>query len=308
MHVITSGASRLDIDAYASAVAMAELMRLQDKPAIAASSGPLNGSIPESLRKLPVQLERDYRPSPNDVFTIVDLSEPEFFDLGANPDNVVAVIDHHLGFEDFWREKLGDKARIEFIGAACTQVYEIWQEAALTDKMSSESAILLACGILDNTLNLKAVITTDRDKTAYAALAKHANLSANWPEQYFRECQDYITEELKEALINDHKRIRYPSRTDVVGACQLALWDAQQFIQTNKNSIRQTFTTDDNPWYLNLIDIHTGRSVFYCENTNLQQWLEQLLGVRFTTDLATAERMWLRKEIMKQALTKEGRA
>jgi inorganic pyrophosphatase len=297
----------MDIDAYASAVAMAKLLRLQGEDTIAASTAPLNGSIPESLRSLDVQFSANYKPSPEDVFTIVDLSDPEHLDFSATPDKVVGVIDHHLGFEDFWKEKIGDKAHIEFIGAACTQVYELWQKSGLLNKMSAGAAELLACGILDNTLNFKAKITTERDKAAYAALAQQGRLPHGLPEQYFTDCQQHILNNLEHALKNDSKIVPYPGLPHKTHVGQLALWDAKDFIHSAKNVVRETLCAENLPWFMNTIDIHSGQSLFFCENPELKAFLEHLLNVKFKDDAAAANRMWLRKEIMRQAIEKRGK-
>lgn len=304
MHVVTSGIPFIDIDAYASMVALAELLRLQGEDAVAASSATLNSSIPTSLRGLDVQFKSNYKPSPDDIFTFVDLSDLKHFDFNANPDKVVTVVDHHLGFQDYWKEKLGAKARIEFIGAACTQVYELWAEAGLLHQMNQDSAKLLASGILDNTLNLKADITTERDQAAYAGLAEHAGLASDWPEQYFSECQAHTLADIEHAIINDAKTVDYPRRGKTrVG--QIALWDVGEFIKSNRELIGRVLSGEGLPWFMNFIDVQSGRSVFLCEDPDIKTWLENLLAVEFENDLATAGRMWLRKEIFKQAAAQQ---
>lgn len=301
MHVVTAGTAFIDIDAYGSAVALAELLRLQGEDAVAASSAPMNASIPPSLRSLDVQFEADYTPSPDDTFSIVDLSDPEFFDFGAGEDRVVGVIDHHLGFTDYWRERLGDQAHIEFIGSACTQVYELWKQDGRLDDLSPNTAKLLACGILDNTLNLRAAITTERDKLAYSDLATRAGLPDNWPAMYFNECQDFIMSDLENALVSDAKTVVYPEPQGETYVGQLALWDAQEFIHAERSTIREVLSRKQLPWFMNLIDIHSGRSVFYCEEQHTRDWIAGVLKAKFHGEVAIANRMWLRKEIFKQA-------
>lgn len=304
MHIVTAGTAYIDIDAYGASIALAELLRLQGEDALAASTAPCNASVPPSLQKLGLQFETQYRPSAGDVFTIVDLSDPKHFDFGANVQNVIGVIDHHLGFQDFWQGKLGTKAHIEFIGAACTIVYELWRGSGLLEKMSSSSATVLACGILDNTLNLKARITTTRDTAAYAQLAKHAKLPADWPARYFSECQQYITTQTRQALANDAKIIHYPGQPLPLHVGQLALWEAPDFLRTFTPLIREVLGTQGQTWFMNLIDIHSGKSIFFCEDEALRAWLAKLLGVSFMGATATADRMWLRKEIFKRASDK----
>jgi inorganic pyrophosphatase len=305
LHVVTSGWPFLDIDAYASMVALAELLRTQGEDAIAASGTHRNASVPPTLRKWEVQFETNYQPNPDDTFTLVDISEPEYFDKMVDLDRVAQVIDHHLGFEKYWRTKGISEVRIEFVGAAATLVYEQWQQAGLLDKLDQNSARLLACGILDNTLNLRAKITTDRDKAAYADLAKRGRLPKDWPSWYFSECQAYILSDVAEAITDDAKTIRYPSLPYNVYAGQLALWDAKAFIHSSKEGIRRTLSTPGLPWYMNLIDIHSGRTILLCEDDHLRLWLTEILDVTFEDSMASTDRMWLRKEIMKRAIEKD---
>ena len=52
MIIVTSGARYIDIDAYASIIAYANLLNLKGKNAIAYSSSPLNESITTSRTKV----------------------------------------------------------------------------------------------------------------------------------------------------------------------------------------------------------------------------------------------------------------
>lgn len=192
MRVITSGSAYIDIDAYACIIAYAELLRMQGIEAVALNTAPLNESISKTVRSWRATLETVYVPSLSDTFTLIDVSDPGHFDRIVDIARVDEVIDHHPGFESYWQERIGDDAHIEFIGAACTLVYERWKAAGLLEKMSVISARLLVCGILDNTLNFGANVTTQRDIEAYDKLLVQADLPDNWTAQYFTECQEVI--------------------------------------------------------------------------------------------------------------------
>lgn len=176
MKIVTSGLSFLDIDAYAGCIAYAELLNLQGHQALAFSSAIMNESISKTVRQWNAPFAQNYTPNNDDTFILMDVSEPQFIEKKADINRVEEVIDHHIGYEAFWHERIGDKANIEFIGAACTQVYELWVRAGLLDRISETSARLLICGILDNTLNFKANVSTQRDRLAYEQLSKIANL------------------------------------------------------------------------------------------------------------------------------------
>lgn len=302
MKVVTSGFTYLDIDAYGGCVAYAELLRTQGQEAIAASNATLNESITQTVRNWGGELRRNYTAQPDDEFVLIDVSDLDFFDKFVQQDAVSEIIDHHPGFETYWHERLGDKATIEFIGAACTLVYEKFVDAGKLNDMSQTSARLLITGILDNTLNFKAHVTTPRDKTAYEQLMQRANLSSNWPAEYFSECQRAITSKLEAAIKNDVKQMDIPGLPDRIG--QLVIWDASTLLQERREEITKIMRAQTGTWAMNLVSISEGKSYFLADDPEVQANLAKILNVTFTENKATANRLWLRKEIMKAALSK----
>jgi len=300
MQIITGGKTYSDIDTYAGVIAYAELLNLQHIPAKAISTAEPNSSVNPIVRSWGSTIETSYTPALHDQFTLIDVSEPEFFDTIVKHSQIKEIIDHHMDFKVMWEAKLGDKAQIEFVGAACTLVYERWAQAGLVANMQPTTAGLLMCGILDNTLNFGAVITTDRDHKAYKALAAIAGLPDDWPAQYFTDCQQAVMQDIPMAIKDDRKTVRYPGQSDPAYVGQVALWDAADLL-TKLDDVRQGFA-GLNPWYMNIISLKDGKSYLYCEDHQTQLWLEATLSVSFTDTIATANRMWLRKEIMKQAM------
>jgi nanoRNase/pAp phosphatase (c-di-AMP/oligoRNAs hydrolase) len=146
MRIITAGPKYSDIDVYGGITAYAELLRNQGIEAQAVTTATLNDSIPPLVRVWKVNLAREYKPAPGDTFTLIDVSEPGYFEKFVDLERVDEIIDHHPGFEDFWHAKIGDRALIEQVGAACTQVVERWQQAGLIDQITETSARLLMCG------------------------------------------------------------------------------------------------------------------------------------------------------------------
>lgn len=181
MKIITSGASYLDIDAYACCIAYAELLNLQGIPARAVSSAKPNTSVSKTVLDWGRAFQT-HEPSLTDEFILVDVSDYHHFDPLVVLDQVVEVIDHHPGYENYWAKKLGSAADIRPIGAAATQVFQRWQISDLLAKISEQSAALLATAILDNTLNFTSQMTTAADIDAYAELAFRAKLATDWPE------------------------------------------------------------------------------------------------------------------------------
>ncbi len=304
MRIITSGRPYIDSDAYGGCVAYSELLNLQGVKARAVSSSRLNTSIPASMQAWGAAMDLEYRPSADDTFTLIDVSDEGHFDAMVDPTKIDEVIDHHLGHESYWRERIGEGTDIEFVGSACTMIFERWQHAGLLSKMSQTAARVLICGILDNTLNFGADITTDRDRSAYSALTPIANLPNDWPAQYFSACQKLITDDLAEGIRDDAKILKFKQLSYEIGVGQLVVWDAKKLVANDLETVRRVMPTIKAPWFMNAISIEENKNYLVCDDPTLQAWLEDLLDVTFKGGVAVTQRMWLRKEIVKQSLEK----
>lgn len=300
MKIVTAGARYADIDAYAGCIAYAELLQKQGHAARAVIEATPNQSIPTIVRDWPTDMANTYTPSAQDTFILIDVSEPDFFEKFVNHERIEEVIDHHPGFEEYWQERIGKGAVIEHVGAACTQICEKWEQAGLLDQMSETSARLLMCGILDNTLNFGAKITTDRDRHAYDELGKLANLPQDWPAQYFGACQADIVADLAQAIKDDTKTMSgFMTFAGPIEVGQLAIWDGREVATNSFETFKEVLQVEQPHWFMNSISIKDGRSYFVTDDPAVQSWLTKLLAVQFMGNMATANRMWLRKEIKK---------
>lgn len=303
MKIVTAGPRYLDIDAYACIVAYAELLQLQGEEALPFSGVAPNESVPTTVRSWGGYIESSYSPAQDDEFIIVDASDPEHLDKIVKLSNVSEVIDHRPGNEDFWSEKIGDKADLEFLGAAATMIFERWEKAKLLDRMSQTSARLLVCAILDNTLNFLAKVTTDRDKRAYQALAEIADLPNDWPVQYFSECQQAITNDIAKAVSSDTKLLAFQCfESSKLYVGQIVVWDGREIIAEGVETVRRVMNDFGPDWFVNLVSIKDEKSCFMASNETVEKDLERLLGITFKDEIAVADRMWLRKEIIKKDL------
>lgn len=301
MKIITSGITFLDIDAYGGIVAYTELLNRQGDEAIAYSSAKMNESITETIQSWGIKIVQGITPGEEDTFIVVDVSEPEFLDKAVALDRVDEVIDHHVGYERFWKEKIGDKANIEFIGAACTQVFEAWQRAGLADDISEISARLLATGILDNTSNFKAEVTTERDINAYEKLLKMAALPDNWAEIYFKECEDNILTDVSSSLLNDTKTVHTNSLPiSKLAFGQIVIWSADSVVTDHRNAVEKVMSQQASDWFVNIVSIREGQNYLLASNGVAQKWAEMLVDVQFEEGIAKTNRLWLRKEIIKK--------
>lgn len=295
--IVTAGSSYLDIDAYACCVALKELFLLQGIDAIAYSPADCNYSVPRSMinvASLTPNLPSDIDPKTSH-YVIADVSDPDYLDSGVPLQQIVAVYDHHSGFETYWSDKLGENAVIEFVGSAATLVYREWRKSSLQGKIKRSTALMLIAAILDNTLNLLSSNTTKEDVRALDELCKAANVDENWREAYFAEVQQNIESNLKKTIFGDIKHVHSSILPEQVA--QICIWNADSIIG-KLPKIGELFGDSDD-WMINLIDIRQRCSYFVCPNENRREGLESVFGVHFETDVAKASKMYLRKELLK---------
>lgn len=299
MKIVTSGNRYIDIDAYAGCIAYAKLLNLKGIPAIAVSTAQINESITPSLLKLNNRLEL-YEKSNNDEFIIIDVSNKEFFDDIVIEDKIIEVIDHHTGWEEYWKNKLGEKSNIEFIGSVATLIVELYEKEELIERMPKDIAYLLMAAILDNTLNFKAKVTTNRDREAYEKLEMIVDCEEDYAEKYFLECQLNIENDLKIAIENDTKIEKINQMLPKIFG-QLTVWNKEKILD-NKKIIYDTLNNIGNEWMMNLIVLQDGKSYIIASNLEVQNNLEKLLNGKFQDDVMELEDVWLRKEIIKKAI------
>ena len=300
--IITAGSTYLDIDAYACCVAMAELLRLKGIKAIGYSNAPCNYSICQSLvedGQIMKILPPDFSVETSD-YIIVDVSDPEFLKQSVPLDKVIAIYDHHVGFEEYWKSRIGEGTQIEFIGAAATLIYREWKKAGLVNQMQPATARLLIAAILDNTLNLTSANTTAEDAEAFRELCQRHNITQQWCAAYFSEVQQNVEADLKNAIFGDIKTVRgnrvLPSRV-----AQLCVWNANSIL-AKLPQIRCYFADTTDHWMINIIDIRQRCNYFVCDDADHQKEIERVFDVHFETGVAKTQVSYLRKEIIKKTL------
>lgn len=231
-------------------------------------------------------------------YVLVDVSEPGHFASFVQEDKVIEIYDHRHGFEDYWQKKLGDKAKIELIGACATLIWEEFVKENLADKISPVSANLLATAILSNTLNLQAQITSPRDKQALAELANHITLPSDWREQYFDQVSRGIMDDPLGSMTNDTKTLDINGKRYII--TQLELWNAEDFVTKNYDLITKFLTSQNNPnTFLTSPDISQGFNYLVAINDNMKAILTTVLDAKFDGNIGKTKKLWLRKEIMR---------
>ncbi|MDR0461975.1 MAG: DHH family phosphoesterase [Christensenellaceae bacterium] len=297
MTVVTSGRKYIDIDAYAGCIAYAVLLNATGCPAKAVTTAPANESIPECIKKLGPKFDK-YAPTRDDSFVMFDISYAQEFDSIVDLARVTEVIDHHAGFEDYWAARPEVKTQIEFIGCACTIVYERFVKCGCTHLLTGDLCHLMTAAILDQTLNLKAKITTKRDIVAFKQLVKIGKIKKDWTETYFCDCERGILLDLKSAIINDIKPAPNSNLPQSFG--QLVVYNGEKFI-SDLDVVLDCLKGYDE-WMMNLISLSSGKSYIIANSETSKGKLETLFAKKFVGDVLILKPFMLRKEIMRYAL------
>lgn len=290
-----------DIDVYASIIAYADLLNQRGKTAKTYIPIAPNYSVPEALR-LPEQENTIFDLQPEDEAIILDISIPEEINRLVPDKQILEIIDHHPGYEEYWRERIGDKAVIEKIGAVATSIFEWWGECWDYGKMSPEIAKLLLAAILDNTLNFNASITTNRDHAAAEKLATIIDTTVeDFAAWYFTEVSQTVIADLQNSLLQDCKTATLPINQSTFTFCQLTLWDVQSIIQ-QPEKIANIMTGKDNAWIANILCISERKNYILTSSAQLAEYFTNLLNLKSQDPWLISDRLFLRKEILGRML------
>lgn len=293
--VVTSGEQWVDIDAFACAVAYAELLQLQGTDAVVVIPGTLNTTIPAALRALGTFLKE--APSERAGVVIVDVSNPAHFASFVAVDEITDIFDHHAGHEQFWSDKLGSRAHIEMIGACATLIYEAWENAGKASDISKNSARLLAAAIASNTLHFQIDITCARDHHAFAQCLHIGNVDEEWITDYFTSCDRAIIDDLEHALRHDTKREAIADLGTVfIG--QLELWKSGDLIRNHEALLTNIFE-GVGPWFVNAPSMNDHVNFLLATDEPLKTALSKAAGVVWSGNIGTTQKLMLRKEILR---------
>lgn len=298
MKIVTSGRKYLDIDAYASMIAYRELLRALGRDAIAVSTPPLNQSVPKMMQDLSYKLDEMPESFAGSEIILLDVSNPEFFDTFVKLDDVVGVIDHHTGFEEYWKERLREKAEIEPIGAVCTMIFEKIEAAEKRGILTPDLCRLLAAGILDNTLNFQAETTDERDRRAWRKLMEIGGFGQSFADEYFEACYAEIRADLTGAIRDDTKIEKVsPMLPEVIG--QIIVPKIEDF----ETATMKTVFAEYPEWMMNVIALKDGKSYIYFSDSPASAAKDKLekLFKKSEAGRIVLDKVMLRKEIMKMA-------
>lgn len=87
---------------------------------------PMNASVTPTMRNLAKSFSSELQDG--DKYVVVDMSDSNVISSFVPLDKVVEIYDHHFGFEEYWKKRLGDRSKIQPIGAAATLIWEEFKQ------------------------------------------------------------------------------------------------------------------------------------------------------------------------------------
>jgi len=292
--VVTTGKRFCDIDALACVLTYPEIVP-DTLPVI---TSPLNQSVTKQIRNWPLSYQSSLKSNGDWQFVIVDVSEENQFPPFVQKEKIIEIYDHHLGFEKIWEKKLGEKAKIEPVGACATLLWEEFKRRQPDKKISSLAAALLYTAILSNTLNFLAETATERDKQAFEELKAFTNLPPDWISQYYQdqERQAYLNTE--RAVLRDTKIETIKGLNCAIG--QMELWNSRDFIKEKRNEIALVLKNfGQEYWFLISPSLGENRTYIYTKNQLIKEFLQRALRINFFDgDIGITEKLLTRKDIL----------
>ena len=287
-----------DLDGVSGSFAYAEFLQKTGKNAVAGTFGEPHEEAKYILDRFSIQYPQVLLDVQDfDGVILVDSSDLKGLDGKVPPEKVVEIIDHRKinNASDFPNAKI----QIELVGAAATLVAEKFMENDTV--ISKEAAILLCGGILSNTLNFKAGVTTERDRNAFDWLNKTARLPADFWKELFQAKSDLGENKLKERILGDFAWFEMSDKK--VGIAQIEMIGAEKLIQERKVDILQMLEEIKVEKQLDFIfqstlELEGEKNFFVTENPETKKLLEKVLKIEFDGNIAIRDGLIMRKQIV----------
>jgi len=287
-----------DIDGVAGMYALTELYQMQGINCNYFIDKTPQFEVDIICKKFNISLSGKKEISQNDEFILLDCNDLSKVNKKIKKEKVIKVIDHHSTSQKT-KELINADLQIEQVGAMATLIVEKYLK--LNKKISKESAILLYFAIASNTINLKASVTTERDKKAikylhslYPKILNKENIK-----QIFQQKSEI--KDIERTVLSDLKLFK-----DEIIIGQLEITNAENFVKTNKqelirvmNQIKDTYKMQE--IILNIIDILKGYNIimFTDETKSMKKLISKLnLTNNNNGNIIKTKNIVMRKEIV----------
>lgn len=299
--IITSGAFFTDIDAYSCAIAYNKLLNKLEYKATSILPGKLNESVSQTVRSWEAEFCTSKPDKPEEYsYILVDISEPKYFANFVIEENIVQLFDHRESeYKKYWKDKLKQNAFIEDVGSCTTLIWEEYVKNGMQDSIDSISANLIYTSTISNTLYLQSQNTSQRDLKTLEEIKNYTSLPTKWDHIYFSEVEESVLENPSSALESDTKQREIHG--NLWSISQLELWDSNLFLDKYKDEIYSNFGKFDSDYsFFTSPCISEGKNYLTSKDKYVQKLLSNAIGVRWKGDIGQTDKLWLRKEIIRE--------
>jgi manganese-dependent inorganic pyrophosphatase len=296
--ILVTGYVNPDLDGFAGAVAYAEFLNQQGRPAQVGILGIPHAEVQYVVKrfKLASPAGLDNADSFSDV-VLVDASDLNGLEGRVKPEKVIEIIDHRQINEadKFPRATV----QIELVGAAATLIAEKFMSQQTV--ISSQAAILLYSAIISNTLNFQGSVTTERDRAAARWLAQFLRVSPDYWRELFTAKSDLSGPRLAERITGDFAWFTLGDKR--VGAAQLEIIGAAELIKSRSAeilAILNRLKADLNLDYIfqNTIELEKLKNYIVAGDSQTKDLLSRALQLQFIGNVAVREPLIMRKQII----------
>ena len=178
-----------DVDAVASALSYAALMRALGHNAVAKIVSPINRETVFISEKFGFEIPEQM--SSVDAGTrliLTDHAESALSIDGVKEAKILQIIDHHVAGD--LDEKITSDTYVnrQIIGSACTIIWDLYKKTDV--KIDNDMAKILLAGLLSDTRNLTKVASSALDSSAWKSLVEQLKLSPDSVAKLSREMSD----------------------------------------------------------------------------------------------------------------------
>lgn len=287
-----------DLDGVAGSIAYTEFLQKTGRPAIAGIFGEPREEAKYILDRFGIGYPEILSDSDRfEEIILIDSSELIGMEGRVSPEKVIEIIDHRkINDADAFPNA---KIQIELVGAAVTLVAEKFMNNNVS--ISKESAILLCGGILSNTLNFKAGVTTERDRAAFKWLNGIAKLADDFCKELFTAKSNLVGSKLSEGMRGELAWFEMGNKK--VGIVQVEMIGAKELVTEREMEILRTLNTIREEKGLDFIfqstlELDDEKNFFVTDDAETKKLLEKVLGMKFDGNVATREGLIMRKQIV----------
>ncbi|MDD2445197.1 MAG: DHH family phosphoesterase [Clostridia bacterium] len=284
-----------DIDGVAGMYALTELYEMQGIKCNYFIDRTPQFEVDIICKKFNIALCGNKKNNQDDEIILLDCNDLSKVNKNIKKEKVIKVIDHHTPSKGT-KQLINAELKIEQVGAMATLIVEKYLK--LNKKLSKESAILLYFAIASNTVNLKAPVTTERDKKAmnylhnlYPKILNRENIK-----QIFQEKSEI--KDIERTVLSDLKLF---NNEIIIG--QLEITNARHFIKNNKRELIRILDQIKNTHkvqgvILNIIDILEGYNIImFADETEPVKKIISRLNLTNSGNTLKTKNIVMRKEI-----------